>query len=74
MPERYPGYDVLNKRNSQSWNEQTRRVLDARLAIDPNQHCFFTEEEWPTIRASVRSDCAADRGAATARAARRHGR
>ena len=51
MPERYPGYDVLNKRNSQSWNEQTRRVIDKRLAIDPNRHRFFTEQEWPTVRA-----------------------
>ncbi len=51
MPERYPGYDVLNKRNTPSWNEQTRKVIDQRLAIDPNQHRFFTDEEWPTIRA-----------------------
>ena len=51
MPERYPGYDVLNKRNSPSWNDQTRAVIDQRLAIDPNRHQFFTDHEWPTIRA-----------------------
>ncbi len=51
MPDRYPGYDVLNKRNSVSWNEQTRRVIDRRLAIDLGQHLFFTDEEWPTLRA-----------------------
>lgn len=51
MPERYPGYDVLNKRNSQSWNDQTRAVIDERLAIDPERHDFFTEAEWPTLRA-----------------------
>jgi hypothetical protein len=51
MPERYPGYNVLKKRNSPSWNGQTRHVIDQRLAIDPNQHRFFTDREWPTIRA-----------------------
>jgi hypothetical protein len=52
MPERYPGYDVLNKRNTVSWNDKTRQVIDRRLAIDPNRHLFFTDEEWPTIRAA----------------------
>ena len=33
MSERYPGYDVLAKRHSPSWNEQTRQVIDRRLAI-----------------------------------------
>ena len=51
MSERYPGYDVLSKRNSLSWNEQTRQVIDERLAIDPARHIFFNEEEWPTLRA-----------------------
>src|SRR6185437_11780422 len=30
-PERYPGYDVLTKRRSPSWNDKTREVIDARL-------------------------------------------
>jgi hypothetical protein len=51
MTERYPGYDVLNKRNSPSWNDQTRAVIDQRLAIDPNKHEFFNDREWPTLRA-----------------------
>jgi len=51
MANRYRGYDVLNKRNSLSWNKQTRAVIDRRLAIDPNRHQFFTEEEWRTLRA-----------------------
>ena len=51
MPDRYPGYDVLQKRNSPSWNDQTRAVIDERLAIDPNTRRFFTEDEWPTMRA-----------------------
>ncbi|CAJ5633543.1 gluconate 2-dehydrogenase subunit 3 family protein [Burkholderia pseudomallei] len=29
---RYAGYDVLAKRDTPSWNDATRRVLDARLA------------------------------------------
>jgi hypothetical protein len=33
MTERYPGYDVLAKRRTPSWNEQTRQVIDHRLAI-----------------------------------------
>jgi Gluconate 2-dehydrogenase subunit 3 len=51
MADRYPGYDVLNKRDSLSWNDQTRAVIDRRLAIDPNKHEFFTDPEWSTLRA-----------------------
>jgi hypothetical protein len=51
MANRYPGYDVMNKRHSMSWNEQTRTVIDARLAIDANAHQFLTDTEWPTLRA-----------------------
>jgi len=51
MADRYPGYDVLAKRYSPSWNEQTRQVVDARLSLDPTAHLFFSDEEWPTVRA-----------------------
>src|SRR6185312_3327517 len=51
LPERYPGYDVLAKRDSPSWNEQTRRVIDERMALDPDRHAFFTDDEWPTVHA-----------------------
>jgi len=51
MSDRYPGYDVLAKRDSPSWNDQTRRVIDARLAIDPDRHAFFNDKEWATLRA-----------------------
>ena len=47
----YPGYDVLSKRNSPSWNEQTRQVIDERLAIEPETHRFFTDGEWPILKA-----------------------
>jgi len=50
MTERYPGYDVLNKRNSVSWNEQTRAVIDARYRLDPEFHRFCDETEWRTLR------------------------
>ena len=51
MRERYPGYNVLAKRNTPSWNEQTRRVIDVRMAIHPDAHAFFSDEEWPTVLA-----------------------
>jgi hypothetical protein len=49
MTERYPGYNVLNKRNSPSWNDKTREVVDARLAIDPEFHRFCDEVEWRAL-------------------------
>jgi len=50
MSERYPGYDVLAKRDTPSWNEQTRRVIDQRLAM-PREPRFCTAAEWPTLEA-----------------------
>jgi gluconate 2-dehydrogenase subunit 3-like protein len=49
MTERYPGYNVLNKRNSPSWNDQTRAVIDARVALDPELHRFCNETEWRAL-------------------------
>src|SRR5690348_9201332 len=51
MAERYPGYNVLNKRSSVSWNDQTRAVIDARTGIDPEFHRFCDEAEWRALRA-----------------------
>ena len=48
-PTRFPGYDVLAKRRTPSWNEQTRRVVDERLALLPDARRFFTAEEWATL-------------------------
>lgn len=45
---RYPGYDVLSKRQGSSWNEQTRRVISRRLAIGGNPH-FFSSDEFHTV-------------------------
>ena len=47
----YPGYDVLSKRQTPSWNPQTRAVVDKRLAIDPDAHRFFTDYEWASVKA-----------------------
>lgn len=48
MAERYPGYDVMAKRNTPSWNEQTRRVIDERIAV-PREPRFLTESEYATL-------------------------
>ncbi len=50
MTERFPGYDVLRKRDTLSWNEATRRAVDKRLAVHPGPR-FFTEAEWATLGA-----------------------
>jgi hypothetical protein len=51
MSPRYPGYDVLAKRDSPSWNAQTRQVIDQRLAVGADTHRFFSAQEWPSVRA-----------------------
>lgn len=48
MADRFPGYDVLAKRDTPSWNEQTRAVVDERLA-EPQEPHFFTPDEWRTL-------------------------
>jgi Gluconate 2-dehydrogenase subunit 3 len=50
MPDRYPGYDVLSKRNTPSWNEKTREVIDRRLSL-PRTPRFFSEPEFATVEA-----------------------
>ena len=50
MPDRYPGYDVMAKRDTPSWNDATRQVIDARLAI-VDAPTFLDEQEWATLRA-----------------------
>ncbi len=50
MPKRYPGYDVLAKRDGTSWNDATRQVIDARLAtVDAPEFC--DARQWQTLRA-----------------------
>jgi len=50
MSARFPGYDVLAKRQSPSWNEKTRQVVDARLAL-PREPRFLSPGEFRTLEA-----------------------
>ena len=50
MPDRFPQYDVLAKRNTPSWNEKTRQVINDRLAV-PREPRFLTEHEFATVTA-----------------------
>jgi hypothetical protein len=49
MPDRYPGYDVLAKRDSLSWNAKTREIIEKRLKIE-DKPGFFSAEEYQTLR------------------------
>lgn len=48
--DRFPTYDVLDKRDTPSWNEQTRAVVEKRLHQVPSRR-FFTESEWAILSA-----------------------
>lgn len=48
--DRYPGYDVLSKWDSVSFNDVTRAVLRRRLD-DPPPRRFFSEAEWALMQA-----------------------
>ena len=41
---------MLKKRNTLSWNEPTRQVIDRRLAVHPGPR-FFNAAEWATLGA-----------------------
>jgi hypothetical protein len=47
---RYPGYEVLNKRASASWDPITREVIEQRLAT-PLQPRFLNAAQWRTALA-----------------------
>jgi len=46
----YPGYNVLDKWDSPSWNEQTRAVVDNRLHEVPKRR-FLTTAQWSLLQA-----------------------
>ncbi len=48
--DRYPGYDVMAKRDTPSWNPVTREVIDRRLAV-PREPRFFNPDEWAALQA-----------------------
>ena len=46
----YPDYNVLDKWDSPSWNEQTRAVVDSRLHDVPKRR-FLSDEQWSLLEA-----------------------
>jgi hypothetical protein len=50
MTNLYPGYDVLAKRRTPSWNEKTRAVIDHRLAV-PREPRFLSPELFVILEA-----------------------
>lgn len=47
---RYPGYDILKKRGTPSWNAADRRVMDQRLSAHPGPRAFDATQ-WETLKA-----------------------
>lgn len=50
MTDRYPGYDVLSKREGESWNAPTREAVDQRLALS-DEAGRLDSRRWATLRA-----------------------
>ncbi|CCE02893.1 gluconate 2-dehydrogenase subunit 3 family protein [Bradyrhizobium sp. STM 3809] len=50
LPNRYPDYDVLAKRNGESWNDKTREVIAERLAVTATP-LFFSASEFLLLEA-----------------------
>jgi len=48
----YPTYDVLDKWDTPSWNDQTRAAIGQRLREVP-QRRFLSEEQWSLLQAIV---------------------
>ncbi len=46
----YRGYNVLDKWDTVSWNDQTREAVHDRLTNIPDRR-FFTQHEWETLEA-----------------------
>ncbi|MBW4025663.1 MAG: gluconate 2-dehydrogenase subunit 3 family protein [Proteobacteria bacterium] len=53
MTDQYPGYDVLAKRRTPSWNEQTRQAINGRLAI-PREPRFLSPDLFAVLDAACR--------------------
>lgn len=49
MVDPYPAYDVLAKRNTPSWNDKTREVVDRRLSLDVPEG-VLSEVQLATLR------------------------
>ncbi|MBY5371094.1 gluconate 2-dehydrogenase subunit 3 family protein [Rhizobium leguminosarum] len=51
MADRYPGYEVMAKRDSVSWNDKTREIIDQRLAQAADHRGTLSETRWHTLTA-----------------------
>jgi hypothetical protein len=49
-PSRYPGYDVLDKRDTPSWDDVTRDVINKRMT-PPAEPRFFDAVQWLAAQA-----------------------
>jgi hypothetical protein len=49
---RFPGYDVLSKRQGPSWNDKTREVIARRLSTGSDPQ-FFAADEFLTVVAAA---------------------
>jgi hypothetical protein len=47
---RFPGYNVLSKRQGMSWNDPTRQAIEERLSVT-DEPVFFTPEEFRILQA-----------------------
>ncbi len=47
---RFPDYNVLDKRRTPSWNEKTRQAVEKRIREVPERR-FFNHREWQTLNA-----------------------
>lgn len=49
MGDAYPGYDVLAKWDTPSWNDKTRQVIAERLRIGEDAPRFLDKARWATL-------------------------
>ena len=55
--DRYPGYDVLSKRDSPSWNDKTREVIDAPSGDRIASRSSSRADEFLTVNAIATASC-----------------
>lgn len=68
---RYPGYDVMHKRDTPSWDDVTREVIDERLA-QRNEPRFCNDAQWRALDALCAVIVPRSRAATPATSARGH--
>jgi hypothetical protein len=53
MADPFPRYDVLDKRDTPSWNDRTRKVIDARMSLKEETCGDFDDTRLATLRRLV---------------------